>query len=134
MAVSMGPIGEPFGYSKQQRPAGTLSAVSASPAIIYSCWRPSLVTMAKLSIHSGYLPGKRPPPGAGNSSSPSPPLGFRATDTEENKHTPNQRATYTSGGVPFCRACMQRPRRSPSTFLLPSYFAPRDCPRSMHAR
>ena len=63
--VSMGPIEEPFGYSKQQRPAGTLSTVSASPAIIYSCWRPSLVTMAKLSIHSGYLPGKRPPPGAG---------------------------------------------------------------------
>lgn len=61
----MGPIEEPFGYSKQQRPAGTLSTVSASPAIIYSCWRPSLVTMAKLSIHSGYLPGKRPPPGAG---------------------------------------------------------------------
>lgn len=63
----MGPIEEPFSYSKQHKdPQGTVSAtVSASLAIIYSRWRPSLVTIAKLSIHSGYLPGKRPPPRAG---------------------------------------------------------------------
>lgn len=76
--VSMGPVEEPFSYSKQQRPAGTAfaSAVSASPAIIYCCWRPSLRYNGQV-IHplSGYLPGKRPPPQAGStrllSSSPS---------------------------------------------------------------
>lgn len=61
------PAQPPSSFSSLSTSSFSTSAVrvSASPAIIYSCWRPSLVTMAKLSIHSGYLPGKRPPPRAG---------------------------------------------------------------------
>lgn len=67
--VSMGPVEEPFGYSKQQRPAGAASASAPYPLPRQSFTLAGghrFVTMAKLSIHSGYLPGKRPPPRAGS--------------------------------------------------------------------
>lgn len=74
MVLRRGPSKNPSVIRNNKDPqAPSLHLVSASLAIIYSCWRPSLVTMAKLSIHSGYLPGKRPPARGNHSSSPSPP-------------------------------------------------------------
>lgn len=74
VVLRRGPSKNPSVIRNNKDPqAPSLHLVSASLAIIYSCWRPSLVTMAKLSIHSGYLPGKRPPARGNHSSSPSPP-------------------------------------------------------------
>lgn len=81
-------------------PAPSLHLVSASLAIIYSCWRPSLVTMAKLSIHSGYLPGKRPPPAA---TTRLPNHRLLLHPAEENKRTPTNNRTPPDTPPPCTR-------------------------------
>lgn len=110
-------------FETTKTPAGTpaLHLVSASLAIIYSCWRPSLVTMAKLSIHSGYLPGKRPPARGNHSSSPSPP-----PDRGKQTHAYEQTVHRWWRRIHSPPPCTGYTQHRHGVYTA-SYLAPRDC-------
>lgn len=90
--VSMGPVEEPFSYSKQQRPAGaaSASAVSASPAIIYSCWRPSLRYNGQV-IHPLRLLARETTTAPGRQHSSSLLIAFRISASRDSRERKRER-------------------------------------------
>lgn len=121
--VSMGPVEEPFSYSKQQRPAGaaSASAVSASPAIIYSCWRPSLRYNGQV-IHPLRLLARETTTAPGRQHSSSLLIAFRISASRDARERKRER------GAREGNCTEERKRReigSAHTYSCPSYFRPR---------
>lgn len=120
---STGPIEEPFGYSKQQRPAGTLSP----PRIRFP--GNHLLLLEAIARHNGQVIHPLRLLARETATRPRQPL-HRLHPTEENKHTPTNNRTAGGGYTPcLCTGYYTSTVCTPRVTLRPE-IVPRSCKSS----